>query len=76
MMKQSPSKNPRSGERFNVLSPREYKGPDGEQRSAFTKVGVAFPLRHQTGFKIHLDAMPFHGELLILPANGSKESPS
>ncbi len=72
-MKPKTHNKPATGDRLHVLSPREYTGPDGKQRSAFTRVGVAFPLRNQPGFKLHLDAMPFHGELLILPDQPRQE---
>jgi len=75
-MKPKPSTAHSGMDRLNVLSVREYTRPDGEQRSAFTRVGVAFPLRNQPGFKLRLDAMPLHGELLILPASERKERES
>ena len=75
-MKPNHANRPGTRERLNVLSPRAYKGADGEERSAYTRVGVAFPLRHKPGYKLHLDAVPFHGELLLLPAHSEKEATS
>ena len=58
--------------RLNVLCVRDYTTPEGEQRSAFTRLGVAFPLRNKPGFKVHLEAMPLNGELLLMPADDRK----
>jgi hypothetical protein len=75
-MKPKTSPGPSGADHLHVLYTREFTGPDGEPRSAFTRVGVAFPLRNQPGFKLRLDAMPFHGELLVLPANDGKDGTS
>lgn len=43
---------------YNVLMAREYTSKDGQEKSAFTKVGVAFPMKGKDGFQISLEAIP------------------
>lgn len=62
------------GNRLRVLAVRDYQTQGGEARSHFSKVGVAFPLRNKPGFKIHLDAIPLSGELLLMPDEERKEA--
>lgn len=31
---------------------------DGQEKTSFTKVGVAFPLKNSEGYQVLLDAMP------------------
>lgn len=45
-------------DRFDVLSVRKYKTRDGEEKSAWTSVGVAFAQRDGKGFSINLHAIP------------------
>jgi hypothetical protein len=45
-------------DRYDVLSVRKYKTRDGEEKSAWTSVGVAFSQRDGKGFSINLHAVP------------------
>lgn len=67
---------------YNVLMPREYTAKDGSTKSAFTKIGVAFPIKGKDGFSLTLEAIPLqqinkNGKLeckllLMLPLEGDK----
>lgn len=72
-------------ERYDALCVREYEGSDGEKRTSWTRIGVAFPARNDDGYTILLDAMPapVKGQFKILlrpprekdeqkPATGSR----
>lgn len=43
---------------YNVLMPREYTTKDGATKTAFTKIGVAFPMKNREGFQVTLEAVP------------------
>lgn len=70
---------------YNVLMPREYTTKDGATKSAFTKIGVAFPIKGKDGFTVTLEAVPMPqinktGKLeckllLMLPLEGDKPEP-
>jgi hypothetical protein len=47
-----------STQRYDVLAPRTYKDRDGNDKTSFTKVGVAFPMKDRDGFKVMLEAIP------------------
>lgn len=49
-------------ERYDALSAREYTTQSGETKSAFTKIGAAFPNRDGKGFTVLLDAVPASNE--------------
>lgn len=42
---------------YNVLVTRTYM-KDGAEKTAFTKIGVAFPMKEKDGFQISLEALP------------------
>lgn len=44
--------------RYDVIAPRTYKDRDGNERTSFLKVGVAFAMREKDGFTITLEAIP------------------
>lgn len=61
---------------YNVLMAREYTTKDGETKSAFTKIGVAFPMKDKDGFQVSLEAIPLQSigktgklecKLLLMP---------
>lgn len=63
---------------YNVCYPREYKDGDGNERTDFIRVGVAFPLREQDGFSLEL-AVPLllkAGSRLVILAREPNESES
>jgi|SRR5688572_682832 len=45
-------------ERYDVLAVRKYQTRDGEEKSAWTSVGVAFSQRDGKGFSINLHCIP------------------
>lgn len=53
--------------RYDAISVRTYE-KDGEEKSAFTNIGVAFQMKERDGFSIRLHAMPapVDGEYSIL----------
>lgn len=61
-----------------VYSIRPYK-TGGEQRSEWTKLGVAWAHRDGNGFNIKLNCLPLDGELTIYPfadrKDGDNEAP-
>jgi hypothetical protein len=56
-----------SATRYDAISVRTYE-KDGEEKSAFTNIGVAFQMKERDGFSIRLHAMPapVDGEYSIL----------
>ena len=56
-----------SATRYDAIAVRTYER-DGEEKSSFTNIGVAFPMRERDGFSIRLHAMPapVDGEYSIL----------
>jgi hypothetical protein len=47
-----------TGQRLDALMARKYTDREGTEKSAFTKIGTAFPTRTGDGYSIVLDAMP------------------
>lgn len=43
---------------MEILAVREYKDKQGEPRSAWTKVGTAFPNKDGAGFSLKIDFLP------------------
>lgn len=56
-----------SATRYDAIAVRTYE-KDGEEKSSFTNIGVAFPMKERDGFSIRLHAMPapVDGEYSIL----------
>lgn len=56
--------------RYEAVAVREYER-NGEKKSSFTNIGVAFPMKERDGFTVRLHAMPapVDGEysILLLP---------
>jgi hypothetical protein len=44
--------------RYDVLATREYKDRDGNKKTAWTNVGVAFEQKDGKGFNLSLHCMP------------------
>ena len=44
-------------DRLDVLATREYQA-GGETKTAFLKIGAAFPLKKGNGYQVVMDAMP------------------
>lgn len=53
--------------RYDAVAVREYE-VNGETRTAFTNIGVAFPLKEKDGFSLRLHCLPapMEGEYRIL----------
>ncbi|MBS0174311.1 MAG: hypothetical protein JSR64_09780 [Nitrospira sp.] len=57
---------------FNVYSVREYE-IEGDKRSEWIRVGVAFPNRDGKGFNVQLTALPLDGKLVIREPKAGEE---
>lgn len=44
-------------DRYDCVVPRKYKTRDGSEKTAWTKIGVAFPTQ-QGGYRVTLEALP------------------
>lgn len=44
--------------RLEAFTVRKYTNSDGEEKSAWTRIGIAFPHKNGEGFNIQLDAIP------------------
>ncbi len=53
-----------SANRFDAYSVREYEA-NGEKKSDWTKVGVAFPHADGKGFNVLLQAVPLDGKMVL-----------
>lgn len=55
-------------DRYDAVAVRRYKDGQGNEKSQFTTVGVAFPMRDKDGFTVRLNAVPAptDGEFVIL----------
>lgn len=69
-------------DRYDALSVRKYD-QNGETKTAFTNIGVAFKMRDKDGYSLRLHAMPAPSEgeftiLLVVPKprddNGGRQS--
>ena len=47
-----------ANQRYDVLSTRRYKTSSGEEKTAWTTVGVAFEQRDGKGFSVNLHCVP------------------
>jgi hypothetical protein len=68
--------------RYDALIAREYES-NGEKKVAFTKIGVAFPMKEKDGFNIHLEAIPAPQDgvyrIMLMPPkprDDARETPS
>lgn len=55
-------------DRYDAVAVRRYKDRDGNEKSQFTTVGTAWPMRDKDGFTVRLNAIPApsEGEYVIL----------
>lgn len=44
--------------RYDAIMARKYTDRDGAEKSQFTRIGVAFPMKDRDGFSLTLDAFP------------------
>ena len=61
--KPTPQQQPQT-ERYDVLVVENFQS-QGEDRSSWTRVGVAFPHDDGKGFQVQLKALPVDGKLVI-----------
>lgn len=47
---------------YDALSPRKYKDKNGQEKTTFTKIGVAFANKDGDGFSLNLNAYPLPDE--------------
>lgn len=54
-------------ERYDAVAVRKYQS-NGEEKSSFTNIGVAFPMKDRDGFSLRLHCLPapVDGEYSIL----------
>lgn len=62
-----------AAKRYNVCCPRPYE-QNGEEKTYFWKVGVAFPMRERDGFsvKLYTRVLPSE-ELVLFPVEENEE---
>ena len=55
-------------ERYDAIAVRKYTDRDGNEKSSFTNIGVAWPMKDKDGFRVQLHAMPAptDGEYIVL----------
>jgi hypothetical protein len=55
------------GERYDAVAVRRYE-QNGEEKSAFTNIGVAWPMKERDGYSLRLHCLPApeDGEYVIL----------
>jgi len=52
-------------DRYDVLVVDNYEDRQGAEKSAWTRVGVAFPHKDGDGMNVELQAIPVSGKLVI-----------
>ena len=54
--------------RYDAVAVRRYKDRDGNEKSQFTTIGTAWPMKDKDGFTVRLNAIPApaDGEFVIL----------
>jgi len=64
--------------RYDAVAAREYER-NGEKKTSFTNIGVAFPMKDRDGFSVRLHAIPapVDGEytILLFPPKPRDEQP-
>lgn len=68
-------------DRYEAVAIRKYQDRDGNEKTSFTNVGVAWPMKDKDGYTVRLSAMPAptEGEFVILlmppkPKDGQQQS--
>lgn len=49
-------------DRYDAVTARKYKASNGEEKTAFTRIGTMFANRNGDGFNVVLDALPIPDE--------------
>lgn len=58
-------------ETYRVCTGRKYKDRSGNEKTAWTRIGAAWP-RESGGMSVQLDALPMGRELVIFPPDDEK----
>jgi len=55
-------------ERYEAVAVRRYKDAQGNEKSSFTNIGIAWPMKERDGYTLRLHAMPapVEGEYVVL----------
>ena len=53
--------------RYDILATSTYMNGSVE-KTKFTKIGVAFPMKGKDGFSLKFDALPITPNVIIMPA--------
>lgn len=66
-------------DRYEAVAVRRYEDKDGNEKSAFTNIGVAWPMKERDGYSLRLHAMPApeNGEyvILLMPPKPKEDQP-
>lgn len=66
-------------DRYEAVAVRRYEDRDGNEKSAFTNIGVAWPMKERDGYSLRLHAMPApeDGEyvILLMPPKPKEDQP-
>jgi hypothetical protein len=54
-----------TGERYDVFVVENYEDKAGEEKSAWTRIGSAWPHKDGKGFNADLRALPVSGKLVL-----------
>ena len=66
--KQQPPSKGGESDRFNVLSPYKYENHQGEEKTAWTDVGVAFMSKDKVGVNVEIrPGLSVSGRLVLRP---------
>ena len=66
-------------ERYDAVAVRKYQDRNGNEKTAYTNIGTAFPFRDKDGFTIRLNAMPAPADgeftIMLFPPKPREEKP-
>lgn len=67
-------------DRYDAVAARKYTDRDGNEKTAFTNIGVAFPMKDRDGYSLRLHAIPapVDGEysILLFPPKPREDQPA
>lgn len=55
-------------DQYDAIAARKYTDRDGNEKSSFTNIGIAWPMKDRDGFRVKLHAIPapVDGEYIVL----------
>jgi len=66
-------------DRYDAIAVRKYTDREGNEKSSFTNIGVAWPMKDRDGFRVQLHAMPAPTEgeyiVLLMPPKPREDQP-